>query len=191
MGAVTGKRKRAACHRCHQKKIRCSGGNLRCFGLPDVNWHDSETPCESCLSVRCDCTYPVKDRNVTVSAAYLNSLRQRVSQPIANNQPPTATSVHALPFTSHETAQLRRDIPASGAALFDNSTTENFVSGLQKLGASEASASTTFPQEVNAERQGDRQTPEHGVFASRYDYFHLNSDELCMNDLSHPAHGWY
>lgn len=162
---------------------RLSGPEARTDSISET----PETPCESCVSVRCDCTYPVRDRNITVSEAYLKSLQQRASQPVADSQLPTTATVHTPPSTGHETDSFRRDSTTRGAAPFDNSTTENFVSGLRKMGTHDVLAPIEFPPKAGSARHVNGQPLEHVTSASRYDYFHVNSDELCTNNYIRPV----
>ncbi|PYH76339.1 hypothetical protein BO82DRAFT_387384 [Aspergillus uvarum CBS 121591] len=76
-----------ACHRCHSKKIKCSGGQ----------------PCQNCVHAEqgSDCSYPERNRKIKVSQRFIDELfeeidtlkRQRVSSnENFNTTPPICTS---------------------------------------------------------------------------------------------------
>lgn len=60
------RRKPVACHRCHRKKIRC-------------NPKPAGPGCKNCADARENCVYPMRDRVITVSEAYVRDLQFRAA----------------------------------------------------------------------------------------------------------------
>ncbi|KAL4910880.1 fungal-specific transcription factor domain-containing protein [Aspergillus multicolor] len=80
------KRSYIACRRCHGLKVKCSGG----------------VPCQRCRNAKkaVQCSYPLRERRVTVSASYLNQLQRN------NGDPPSPRVELALDSDRPEPAAI-------------------------------------------------------------------------------------
>lgn len=93
--------------------------------------------------------------------------------PTRNSQPMVQEKEWSLP------GQTSSRIP-----VLDNSTTETFVSGLQRLGgAFEASLSSTSHQEGQLNQYPKHQSQEREAVTLNYDFVRLDHDSNCMADL--------
>jgi hypothetical protein len=96
-----------------------------------------------------------------------------IATPTRNSEPIIQEKEWSLP------GQVSSRIP-----VLDNSTTETFVSGLQRLGgAFEASLSSTSHQEGQPNQYSKHQSHERDVVTLNYDYVRLDHDSNCMADL--------
>ena len=144
----TSSRNGIACHRCHKLKIKCNGGKQlwwssrlnrsrgsispAAFGRQHL-W--IERPCKKCHAKNHQCTYPIRDRNLTVSESYLNrvlqelnELKQRVHLENGSNNgsKDLLSGPHNVPWNAH----------GNGAAYgrsVEDPTAEVFVSKLKEL----------------------------------------------------------
>ncbi|KAM0716500.1 hypothetical protein Q7P37_007945 [Cladosporium fusiforme] len=121
------KRRIIACERCHAKKIKCFGGS----------------PCENCHSGNYQCTYPVRDKNVSVSEAYIRELQYAASLAHTSVAQGATVSHSSRPQTAENPPQRPLPTPSSDTAapeplqnaLLRDSTAETFVDGLRRLGS--------------------------------------------------------
>jgi proline utilization trans-activator len=150
-----------ACRRCNRKKVKCAGGD---------SWRN--LPCSHCRSTGSECTYPTRERHVTVSESYLHALQATVAHANAQSTHKTApTRPEALQLIAQPLENLSR------SRFVENATADAFVSRLRKLGTDRSDLSIT-------ERDGDEQAsikPTAHTEAPAYDYFHLVSDRNTSN----------
>ncbi|KAH8820214.1 hypothetical protein F5884DRAFT_744574 [Xylogone sp. PMI_703] len=130
----TGSRGGIACHRCHDLKIKCDGGNKS--SLPHVIREYMKKPCKKCRSKSHQCTYPVRDRNLTVSEFYLNSLRselQELRQQVSSSRHNGPSSMRSNePESSIISSNAPRD-PITAGRTVEDPTAENFLCKLREL----------------------------------------------------------
>ncbi|ETN38206.1 uncharacterized protein HMPREF1541_06237 [Cyphellophora europaea CBS 101466] len=161
---ATDKRKTVACQRCHKKKVRCTGGS----------------PCQNCSRAAATCTYPLRDRNVVVSEAYLASLHAHAYSQSQTPFPQTPNStnlvIDAQPGGPPEPVA---DGSRRGAAnpVLKDSTAEAFVSGLKKLTGQRRDSTTARqgPDDMgqSSDHTGDDNDDDDDP---HYDYVPLNFD---------------
>lgn len=150
-----------ACQRCHQKKIKCSGGD------PVRN-----LACRHCLSAHTACVYPTRHRNVTVAESYLKALESAVTQlttpetlplPTTNPRWVAPTLSHAGPHSSK-----RRFI--------EDTTGDAFTIRLKSL--TQQTSFGTWTEGGNESQSNSVSREQAGV--PSYEYFSLPSDQPSM-----------
>lgn len=150
-----------ACRRCHQKKIKCSGGDaVRNF------------PCRYCRSARAECVYPTRNRNVTVSESYLKALENAVTQLTV----PAPSNGHTTSPPSRPPA-LGRAPTSSKRRFVEETTGDAFVVRLRNLATNDIHTTWTEGGDQNStspELRGQDSVPS-------YEYFSLQSDQPGMS----------
>lgn len=154
-----------ACLRCHEKKIKCSGGDS-----------DSNVACRHCHSARVACIFPARNRNVTISEGYLRALERTVAQLTTSQSAPAQDA----PSTSTTLETHRGDNHSSSKRRFiENTTGDSFVVQLKSLGKNDTSTMWIGRSDESATgsiTQGQRQDS-----VPPYKYFVLPSDHSGMN----------
>jgi proline utilization trans-activator len=150
-----------ACQRCHQKKIRCTGGDA-----------SRNFACRHCLAARTACTYPTRDRNVTVSETYLKALESAVTQLTPPEPaPPRAASPRWI-----SPSATRSGPPSSKRRFIEDTTGDAFILRLKNLAHDRQDA-------AGADGEGDSNvispSRDQGSTLS-YEYFSLPSDQQSM-----------
>ncbi|OAL53100.1 hypothetical protein IQ07DRAFT_641511 [Pyrenochaeta sp. DS3sAY3a] len=151
-----------ACQRCHQKKIKCIGGDA-----------SRNFACRHCLSARTTCIYPTRDRNVTVSETYLKALESAVTQLTPTEPaPPQAASPRWI-----SPSATRSGAPSSKRRFIEDTTGDAFILRLKNLAHDRQDA-------TRADGEGDSNVispaREQGSTLS-YEYFSLPSDQQTTN----------
>ncbi|KAL2867606.1 transcription factor domain-containing protein [Aspergillus lucknowensis] len=146
-----------ACYRCYKRKVKCS----------------REKPCRNCRLANRDCQYPVRDRNVTVSEAYLRSLEARAVQTGRIEHPPLTPLEANL--------ESRAEIPAQSVGvtlsdpLVEDPTSEVFVSGLKSLRSPTSLLGVNdFSNPVGVGSSPAAEAPQ--VQRQEYEYYQLDHD---------------
>ncbi|KAF2021036.1 hypothetical protein BU24DRAFT_487536 [Aaosphaeria arxii CBS 175.79] len=154
-----GGRPSTACHRCHDRKVKCS----------------REVPCRNCHLAHRTCTYPSREQFLTVPESYIRNLEanaSRLSAAPATYYPavssrPNDVGTHANGATSsgsHSKAEL----------LVEDPTTEGFVSRLKRFRQPYlAGSSSQLPHDSQSSPSNvGGNTPQE----SAYEYVRLNFD---------------
>jgi hypothetical protein len=147
-----------ACQRCYQKKIKCSeGDSVR--GIA----------CRNCRSVRIECVYPTRYRNVKVSETYLKQLESAVTQlgvPVAASPHITSPARIATVLNRVADSQPKRHF-------IEETTGDAFVVRLRNIASGDREATRRESEDEHvtcddAHRQDSVPT---------YEYFPLSSDQ--------------
>lgn len=189
----TGSRNGIACHRCHKLKIKCNGGKLlwwssRLTALEEIRplqhlgqhlW--IERPCKKCHAKNHQCTYPIRDRNLTVSESYLNrilqelnELKQRVhlENGCNNGSKDLLSGPHNVPWNAH----------SNGAAYgrsVEDPTAEVFVSKLKELVCPISQQNISLPSSSTASStMQDRPAAMLSDSSQSHNYVFLSFDRL-------------
>ncbi|KAK0665467.1 fungal-specific transcription factor domain-containing protein [Cercophora samala] len=111
-GSLAPKIKSTACHRCHSRKVKCSG----------------DQPCANCKRSGLDCVYPNRNRRVRVDERYIKQLEgenKRLRAQLAhraNVTPSGGESSLSTPSPAQEEQGPCQDRDSSGAAAVPDST---------------------------------------------------------------------
>ncbi|OKL63836.1 hypothetical protein UA08_00772 [Talaromyces atroroseus] len=153
MPPLSSGRSSSACHRCHKRKVRCSRANA-------YRWFQ-ELPCRSCRMANQRCTYPIRDRNITVSESFVRSLEARA----------LAYAPDASPSSGHESL---RGSTAQGyqPPLVEDSTSEAFLARLKQI--RQQNAGPVFPD--LQDHDSSPSNPHTDYSSPSYDYVQLDFD---------------
>ncbi|KAK4180236.1 fungal-specific transcription factor domain-containing protein [Triangularia setosa] len=111
-GGLAPKIKSTACHRCHSRKVKCSG----------------DQPCANCNKSGLDCVYPSRNRRVRVDERYIKQLEgenKRLRAQLAHRvdiTPSGGESSVSTPSPAQEEQALSRDRDLNGAAVPDSTS---------------------------------------------------------------------
>lgn len=147
-----------ACRRCNRKKVKCAGGD---------SWRN--LPCDHCRTADSECSYPTRERKVTVSESYLHALQMAVGSSHLN-VPPAQDATTARPEAPSPTMPITYN--HSRTRFVESTTAEAFVSRLRKLVANK-SDQNTFERDVN---ESIGAVPADTSETQTYEYFPLVSD---------------
>ncbi|KAJ5579709.1 uncharacterized protein N7459_005694 [Penicillium hispanicum] len=134
----------SACIRCHKRKVKCSRAHTA--GL--------ELPCRSCQLTGHECTYPVRDRNITVPESILRDLEARAFG--SRGQPLGVASSPELP----------------ARPLVEDTTSEVFLTRLKQIRQQNTSTGLTprFTSPSTLTIEGETSSPE------SYEFVQLSFD---------------
>ncbi|CAI6089010.1 unnamed protein product [Clonostachys chloroleuca] len=141
-------RSSTACHRCHKRKVKCT----------------RELPCRNCQLANQECTYPMRDRNVTVSERFIRNLEARALS--HSSQLPQATP-------SSEPESLRGTVSQGlppPLPLVEDSTSEVFLARLKQI--RQNNTGPDFSQLTPSNPYTDDTSPA----AAPYDFVQLKFD---------------
>jgi proline utilization trans-activator len=123
---------------------------------------EAENPCRSCATANVSCVYPLRDRNIVVSEAYLEGLHAhfRPQQSLVRHDSVSTAQSHVqAPTYSDEHRRGRRALLLSASThqstvepVLTDSTAESFVSGLVGLSNHHNKDPTAVPNPDNSQK---------------------------------------
>lgn len=147
-----------ACRRCNRKKVRCAGGDNR-----------RNLPCDHCRISGSDCSYPPRERNVTIPESYLRALQIAVADSRLDAAS-TPDVVPAQPRTPSSTRTLDQNPPR--VRFVEDTTADAFVAKIRTLAAVKSNPNITGTDRDEPTSVQPAETTQ----TTAYDYFPLISD---------------
>ncbi|KAL1860573.1 hypothetical protein VTK73DRAFT_7272 [Phialemonium thermophilum] len=142
-------RNNVACFSCHSWKVKCSGGH----------------PCERCRKRNRECSYPVRDRVLTVPESYLRCLEMNV---LDRNTAKGRDTDSALGLDMTQNSQARPPNRVQTSPLLDDCSAEYFVQKLKEVAL----------RTPSGRRRGRQDEAAEAPTSLRYTYSRLNSDYI-------------
>lgn len=148
----------------------------------------SGAPCQNCQAAGIICSFPVRDRNVVVSEAYLQQLQVAVRYPVERDLIPIIASSAGGPVvreTGHDanrssTSQSNGDYEdRAGTMTLRHATTESFLSDIKKLSSNDHSICPNDPRVSST--SAEEPPSDESVEESSYDYVSLDFDTSCKH----------